>query len=215
MKEFKKPERKTDKISIPLEETKLPEGAELLDGAGVEDFAEAPHYYTLQSGDLAIAGTDKGVNYKDHNEDVIVISPNENFTAVLDGVGGGGKGGIAAEALGQALLEAPDDVRFAVQKGISKMAEKGLLVDETVFISVRLLGNTKFGKYLEIFQSGDAKLIVIRKNGRINFESKDDSLVQILLDSGAITADAALYHPHRNVISKSVSLDRPNDEPKT
>ena len=88
-----------------LDKKRFSELTEILDGEEVEDFAVSPHYFRLGSGDEVIAGTDKGINYKDYNEDRVVVSPEGNFIAVIDGMGEYGKGDRAAEILARSLLE--------------------------------------------------------------------------------------------------------------
>jgi len=41
--------------------------------------------------------------------------------------------------------------------------------------------------------------------------SKDHSLVQYLVDQGAITEEQTRYHPRRNVILQALGMDTPDD----
>jgi hypothetical protein len=61
---------------------------EILDGAGLNSLAEDIREYKTASGDMIWAATDKGINYKDHNEDRVGVSPQDNMAVVADGMGG-------------------------------------------------------------------------------------------------------------------------------
>ena len=56
-----------------------------------------------------------------------------------------------------------------------------------------------------IINVGDSRAYhVSRRNGSIIQITKDHSLVEELVDSGAITKEEALHHPRRNVITRAV-----------
>ncbi|MFZ1020030.1 MAG: hypothetical protein WAN61_03530 [Minisyncoccia bacterium] len=179
---------------------------EILDGKEAKDLAESMHVFELKSGDIVYAGTDKGINYADHNEDRVTVNPKENFFAVVDGMGGESKGELAAQILAEEFLTESTNIDFAVNQAKLRMSEQGVEGGGAVFISAQLnIGPN--GKFLNISQLGDAKLIIIKKDGTVRFESKDESLVQTLVDGKVITPDEALYNSQRNVVTKAVSPD--------
>ncbi len=186
--------------------SKLPE---ILNGKGAENLVKSAHYYELASGDRVVAGTDKGVDYKDYNEDRVVIHPSDNFAAVIDGMGGHYGGELAAEILAKNLLALPGDVVSATVKAKQEMTEQKLGEGGAVFISVEVITQEQKGesitKSLKILQSGDAKLIIIKKDGTISFESQDDSWSQALVEAGQITSDQALYNTRRHQVFNSIS----------
>lgn len=172
---------------------------EILDGKEAKNLADSARYYKLASGDGIIAGTDKGINYADHNEDRVVVSPDGNFVVVIDGVGGRNYGEKAAEILAESLSKFPQDVSLAADNARNKMKDQNIGGGGAVFVSA-LLRSEINGKFLDVNQFGDSSLIVIKRNGQISFESVDDSLTQALVDLSVITSDEALYHPSRNKV---------------
>lgn len=131
-----------------------------------------------------IVGTDQGFDYKDINEDRVVLDVANNFFAVIDGVGGHGNGDVAAQLLAENLLSNPKD-----EVGIRKA-----FGDTTDFIKENFsLGKTgKIKKeslpdscvvachleddILHVYQTGDVRIFVKDKNGKIRFNSFDQGL---------------------------------------
>lgn len=181
--------------------------AEVLDGRKAWDLKGSMHFYELESGDSVVAGTDKGIGYKDHNEDRVITVPDGNFVAVVDGMGGHSSGELAAQILAKEFLAQPTDILSAVSKTKKRMTEQGVGDGGAVFISARIVVTPK-GKFLDTFQQGDAKLLVIKKNGNVSFESEDDSLVQNLIKDRHLTPDEALYDRRRNIVTTAVSLTK-------
>lgn len=184
-------------------------GAEILTGEGAKSLVESARNFQLKSGDTVIAGTYEGINYKDRNEDRVAVSPEGNLVAVVDGMGGYGKGDKAAEILAQELLNSPEDAEKAVENAKRKMEEEGLGKSGAVFISATLSNWQDASKtpYISVAQMGDARLIVIDKTGGLFFASTDHSHVQQLVDAGAISRDRALHHPQRNKVTRAVSAE--------
>ena len=65
---------------------------------------DAPKAVRSPRGTVAY-GTDEGVNYKPVNEDRIVVDPDRDSYAVIDGMGGENEGALAAELLARTLLD--------------------------------------------------------------------------------------------------------------
>lgn len=187
-------------------ESKVSQLPEILDGKWAEDLAGSARNFEFASGDRVIAGTDKGINYINRNEDRVVISPDANFVAVVDGMGGFENGEISAQILAEHLLQLPTDIQRAVQEAAIVMDRQGIGKGGAVFISARLRRVESGGKFLDIFQSGDSKLMIIKEGGKVGFESVDDSSVQKLVDGLKITADQALYHPKRHEVVRSIGI---------
>ena len=193
---------------------------EILNGEG-SNLETLAHAYELASGDIVIAGTDKGINYNDDgpNEDRIATCPSQNFVSVIDGMGGYDSGEVAAEILANSFLASPTDIKLAVANAKEEMKKRGLSPEVgAVFISARIVTEEQpdksTAKFLEVSQLGDARLMVIKKDRTIGFQSKDQSLVQEKVDKGEISADETLYHRRRNTVTAAVSRSD-YQEPKT
>jgi protein phosphatase len=55
-------------------------------------------------------------------------------------------------------------------------------------------------------QVGDSRLYLVR-NEKITQITKDHSLVEMLVDSGEITKEAAKHHPQKNVITRAIGTE--------
>ena len=55
-------------------------------------------------------------------------------------------------------------------------------------------------------QVGDSRLYLLR-SGELTQVTKDHSLVEMLLESGEITKEAAKHHPQKNVITRAIGTD--------
>ena len=194
--------------------------AKILDGKGAKNLMESMKSFRFPSGENVIVGTDMGINYKidnPHNEDRVVVVPSANFIAVVDGMGGMGHGELAAEILAKNLLASPISLDGAVVSAKKEMKENNVGNGGAVFISARIVEEQQQDrsviKFLDVYQLGDAKLIIIKKDGAIIFESVDDSLIQELIVGGHLTPDQALHDKRRNVVLQAVSPNK-DDQPK-
>jgi protein phosphatase/serine/threonine-protein phosphatase Stp1 len=151
-----------------------------------------------------------------HNEDTLVSRPEIGMWAVADGAGGHESGELAsgmlaealhaipasapAAALEPALRECVSAVHLALQKEAARRGHGGLIASTIVILTVR------DGRYTCLW-AGDSRLYRLR-GGTLTQISRDHSLVQELVESGAIPADQAESHPQANVITRAVgSLD--------
>jgi len=157
------------------------------------------------------AATDPGAVRK-HNEDNMLSRPELGLWAVADGAGGHESGEVAAArivaalaalpaalaarelpgAVAAAVVEAHEDLRAlaASREGGGMIASTfvGLLLDETGYICL---------------WAGDSRAYRFR-GGALLPISRDHSLVQELVDRGALAAAEAEHHPHANIITRAV-----------
>ena len=183
--------------------------AEILDGREAKDLISSARLFQFSGGEI-MAGTDKGIDYKNCNEDRVVISPRDGFVAVVDGMGGEGDGELAAQILAEELLALPSDAKSVKYEAQLKMNRKNIETGGAVFISAQF-SQDENGKFLNIVQAGDAKLIVVSGDGTVSFESEDDSLVADLTKWGDITSDEALFDNRRHVVTNAISPSEEKD----
>jgi protein phosphatase/serine/threonine-protein phosphatase Stp1 len=146
------------------------------------------------------------------NEDSYVDRPDLGLWAVADGAGGHGAGDYAANAIREALESIPPglsaaevlaQVRLrlaAVNTALREEAERrgpGRVIASTV---VALLAR---GDHFACLWAGDSRAYLLR-DGTLQRLSRDHSLVQELVDQGAISAAEADAHPQGNVITRAV-----------
>ncbi|MCX7378207.1 MAG: protein phosphatase 2C domain-containing protein [Alphaproteobacteria bacterium] len=150
-----------------------------------------------------------------HNEDSFVDRPDLGLWAVADGAGGHDAGEVAAAMLKQALEGVPaglaggalmDEVRARVE-GVhqalrAEAAERGprsIIASTLVVLLVQ-------GGEVACLWAGDARAYRLR-DGVLSQMTRDHSLVQALVDAGAITEAEAERHPRANVITRAVGAE--------
>ncbi len=158
------------------------------------------------------AATDVGL-LRDHNEDTLLVAPELGLYLVADGMGGHNAGEVASEiaarhirdavaggtALAQAVVSAHEAVQVTAAAGVGQ-EDMG-----TTVVALRVEGS----RY-EVAWVGDSRAY-LWDGTRLSQLTRDHSLVQKMLDAGAITQEEALCHPDRNVISQAVgSRDLPS-----
>ncbi|WP_229677777.1 PP2C family protein-serine/threonine phosphatase [Caldovatus sediminis] len=146
------------------------------------------------------------------NEDSYVDRPDLGLWAVADGAGGHGAGDYASNAIREALESIPAglsaaevlaQVRLrlaAVNTALREEAERrgpGRVIASTV---VALLVR---GGHFACLWAGDSRAYLLR-DGALQRLSRDHSLVQELVDQGAISEAEAEAHPQGNVITRAV-----------
>ena len=137
--------------------------------------------------------------------------------AVSDGMGGEAAGevasGLVIETLRRVLATAaPSDE--ASNSGIAKAVEHAVTrANEAVWKEAKNpdkkgMGATLTAVYVQgdtayIAEVGDSRAYLVR-GSRIRQMTKDQSFVQLLLDSGALTKEEAEAYPHKNIILQAM-----------
>ena len=166
---------------------------------------------TTRTGPLlrAEGRTDVG-RQRDHNEDALLVGP--ALCVVADGLGGhqGGEvasrlavehlGGLGPEPtldeLREALLSAHDIIidRAETDERLDRMGT-----------TVVMLALSATGPL--VLSVGDSRVYLL-DGGTFSQVTRDDSLVQDLVDSGTLTAEEARTDPRRHVITQALGLTR-------
>jgi PPM family protein phosphatase len=153
--------------------------------------------------------TDLGL-VRSNNEDSAHVGP--RLVAVADGMGGLPAGELASDVVIQALAaldEAADDadplelLTAAVEDGNNRVAD---MVDEdpvregmgTTVTALLLCGDR-----LGLVHVGDSRCYLLHE-GTLEQVTRDDTLVQSLVDRGALTPAQARAHPQRSLVTQAV-----------
>ena len=155
--------------------------------------------------------TDLGL-VRSNNEDSAHVG--SRLVAVADGMGGLPAGELASELVIKALAPLDDDpddtdadpleqLTAAVEDGNNRVAD---MVDEDparegmgTTVTALLLAGDRFG----LVHVGDSRCYVLREN-TLEQITRDDTLVQSLVDRGALTPAQARAHPQRSLVTQAV-----------
>ena len=151
---------------------------------------------------------------RDHNEDSFRFDEQVGVWVVADGMGGHSAGEVAsgivververAVASGETLVDALHQANDAViELASGTHGRRGM---GSTAVVLRILSD----RY-EIAWVGDSR--AYRWNGNeLQLLTRDHSLVQELLDTGSISAEEAINHPHKHLITRAVGMNNGNLE---
>lgn len=165
------------------------------------------------------ARSDLGLGSKSRNEDSAYASP--DLLILADGMGGHAAGDVASSTVVAHLLELDDDTHGADDVlrdlGDSVAGANARLADHMAGnpaldgMGTTLIALVRSGNMLALANIGDSRAYLLR-DGVFTQVTTDHSFVQSLLDEGRITADQAVHHPQRSLVTR-VLTGRPDDEP--
>ncbi|HYD96170.1 MAG TPA: protein phosphatase 2C domain-containing protein [Noviherbaspirillum sp.] len=145
------------------------------------------------------------------NEDSCLDRPERGIWAVADGMGGHTLGDVASGAVVDALdrLAPPDNLdSFIADARACLQAVNHRLREEAIKRSAQIIGSTAVvllacGRRCAYLWAGDSRIYLCR-NGHLMQLSRDHSQVEELLAFGGLSAEAAIHHPARNLITRAV-----------
>ncbi|WP_427869277.1 PP2C family protein-serine/threonine phosphatase [Leucobacter luti] len=149
---------------------------------------------------------------RETNQDSFVTTP--PVFAVADGMGGHSAGEIASAAVVRRLAELGGQLSVA-EKDIDEMLSDAVDDIELDAGDTELgAGTTVTGVCIstekeptwQVFNIGDSRVYQYFK-GALSQITVDHSVVQHLIDTGAITEEEAEVHPHANVITRAVGFN--------
>jgi protein phosphatase len=144
---------------------------------------------------------------RDQNEDNYFEKIMDEYVlfAVADGIGGLSYGYIASELAIQpfySLSKPPSSLEAIYQEAnniiLKESEQKNRLMGSTL---VSAILNCKTNK-IRIANVGDSRAYIFTRNGL--WHTRDDTLVQELVDMGIITEEQAFDHPNKNRLNKAL-----------
>ncbi|MCR9090743.1 protein phosphatase 2C domain-containing protein [Algiphilus sp.] len=161
--------------------------------------------------DFDLAGATHEGSVRDHNEDAYGIDETVPVAVLADGMGGLAHGEVASNAVIRHTLSALKNGQSADQAIRSAHRE---IIDAAAG-SAQRMGSTAVvvcpsAKSVRVYWVGDSRAYLFRK-GQLSLLTRDHSLVQGLIDAGAITEAEAEHHPNRNVVTRAVGIDDNGD----
>jgi protein phosphatase len=152
------------------------------------------------------ARTDTGP-VRDHNEDAVFASP--RLVAVADGVGGAAAGEVASRVAIEALAlveksrlagSVEDALAGAVAEGNATIAFIAGVQPATAGMATTVTAVALDHDGWTVANIGDSRAYLLR-DGALMRLTRDDSLVQHLIDAGVVDETEARDHPQRNVVT--------------
>lgn len=181
---------------------------------------------------INVAGVSDIGQVRTENEDYFLSYNNKEwpfaYIIVADGMGGYSGGALAskitAQVIDERLKNIPDPtfvnanknqqlthLRDIVEQSITE-ANQAVLNEKVANPHFSQMGTTVvlaliWRDLLVVANVGDSRAYVW-ESSRLQLKSKDHSLVQELIDSGAITADDARQHQYRNQLTRAIGVER-------
>jgi PPM family protein phosphatase len=139
------------------------------------------------------------------------------YAVLADGAGGHSRGAEAAQRavqrieaalLNDSLLYAPESLTQTVCLAHAELQEhqQGHSPEQRMHTTVVALWIDAAAQFALWTHVGDSRLYRVR-HGRIDVVTSDDSVVQHLLQSGAISEEQALTHPQRNQLLTALGVE--------
>lgn len=151
------------------------------------------------------------------NEDSFVAQP--PVFAVADGMGGHSAGDRASKAVVERLASALTEAAVTTGQIGLALAQASRDIGTITEVSALGAGTTVTGVALArdgsaacfaAFNVGDSRLYRF-EDERMTQVSVDHSVVQELVDAGALAPDEAAHHPDSNVITRAIGFNEPPD----
>jgi protein phosphatase len=153
------------------------------------------------------------VGARPNNEDAVLASP--RLAAVADGVGGGAAGEVASRTVINALahldkcvLREPlaDALAAAVARGNDTVAFIAACRPAMAGMATTLTAVALEDDRYVLANVGDSRTYLLR-DGELTRLTRDETLVQALIDSGCLAEAEARSHPQRSVVLQALDGD--------
>ncbi len=150
-----------------------------------------------------------------HNEDSFVNRPDLGIWAVADGAGGHEAGELASGMIAETLSSIPPglsasellaQVRLRIAATHQALREEAARRGPRAMIASTVVVLLARDGHFACLWAGDSRIYLLR-NGQLMQITRDHSLVQELVDAGAIAPEDAEGHPRANVITRAVGAD--------
>jgi len=150
-----------------------------------------------------------------HNEDRLVDRPELGLWAVADGAGGHEAGEVASGMIADALDSIPEgldaaellaQVRNRINETHLELCDEAARRGPHTMIASTVVVLIARDQHFACLWAGDSRAYLLR-DGVMQQISHDHSLVQELVDAGAIRQEDAERHPHANIITRAVGAE--------
>ncbi len=155
-----------------------------------------------------------------NNEDNYWIESVRSIYMVCDGVGGNSKGEVASSLLINSFQESlKSSIHISKESIIEALSIAEQNFDKHIIENISCEGMATTFTFLHLSEmggiiahAGDSRVYHIRDN-KVIFQTRDDSLVQTLIDGGYIKEEDAKRHPLKSRITKAIKGTAENTTP--
>jgi protein phosphatase/serine/threonine-protein phosphatase Stp1 len=149
------------------------------------------------------------------NEDAFLAHATAGLWLVADGAGGHGAGEIASQAAAQSLADLPEalsaaevllQIRLRLTAVHENLQKRSLAEGRPRPMATTVLVLVLRGTHYAALWAGDSRLYLWR-GGRLQRLTRDHSLVQELVDAGALSEAEAEHHPQSNIITRAIGSE--------
>lgn len=147
---------------------------------------------------------------RDRNEDSILTDPGGTLWAVADGMGGYDLGDVASDMVIDALAALGDD-----GDPVTDLSDGLYRANTAVYARARDVGSGRMGAtvvaamirraVVHLVWAGDSRAYLLR-GGLLRMLTRDHTVVQHLVEAGALSADQAERHPESHVVTRAVGM---------
>lgn len=167
--------------------------------------------------------TDRGM-LREINEDYFLSEKAGDYTILIlaDGMGGHNGGETASKIAGEIIFDflsrklkkalLPGQIMLMLPEALEKANEHILALSKK---NVELAGMGTTADVLVfkedvayIAHIGDGRIYSFTPEGEITLLTKDHSLVEYMIETGALTREQAAGHPQKNIITKALGISR-------
>ncbi|MEP7212175.1 MAG: protein phosphatase 2C domain-containing protein [Acidobacteriota bacterium] len=164
------------------------------------------------------AVSDRGLSEKrPQNEDSFLELATLGLFAVADGVGGAQAGDVASQMAVEILAEAFNNqplnsdaeqvMKIALERANGAIFQMAADLPQLASMATTVVALQVSGDVATIGHVGDSRLYRIDPRGTLNRETADHSVVEEEVRAGRMTAEQALNHPSRNIISRALGAE--------
>jgi protein phosphatase len=149
---------------------------------------------------------------REHNEDTYYADAELGLWLVADGMGGHEFGEVASALARDAVVrevKAGKPLNEAIRSADEEIIRQSRRRAESLPMGTTMVALRVNGNKFELAWVGDSRAYLW--NGQLRQLSSDHSYVQELIDQGAITAEQARSHPHRNVVTQALGVTDPDN----
>lgn len=139
-----------------------------------EFLADTFQYSRLNCGVEVSAASYVG-QHREHNEDGIVIQPQQNHVVVIDAMGGYSNGVVARDVFVDALFKYPGQIETAVEWTQNRYDALDIVQGGVCLISVKVLPERE-NPLVEFSQAGDVHAVLYDDKGNVRHETIDEAI---------------------------------------